>query len=272
MAFNWRIGKGLTDGTGDYVASARIAGGYDEFLADDPLDALDRSVLKSVFPALDHSETVSIVDFGCGTGRCSLPLIARGYAVVGVDLSSHMLSRFSSKLKAQAADATAISRCSLVRSNLVELDGLGNATVDHGICMFSTLGMINGRDNRQAFLEHAARVIKPDGTLVVHAHNFWYQTRAAGGKKWLLKSLFDSARGRIELGDRYSNYRGIKGMFIHSFRANELNSALGKAGFNVERWYPVRSDSSGTNLSESAWHRSGMDMSAIGWVVVCRNL
>ena len=35
----------------------------------------------------------SILDVGCGTGRHSIELAKRGYAVTGLDLSSEMLAR-----------------------------------------------------------------------------------------------------------------------------------------------------------------------------------
>jgi SAM-dependent methyltransferase len=46
----------------------------------------------------------SILDVGCGTGRHSIEMAKRGYAVTGIDLSSEMLAR-----AAAAADATGVT-------------------------------------------------------------------------------------------------------------------------------------------------------------------
>ena len=42
----------------------------------------------------------SILDVGCGTGRHSIELAKRGYAVTGLDLSSGMLARAADAAKA----------------------------------------------------------------------------------------------------------------------------------------------------------------------------
>jgi SAM-dependent methyltransferase len=45
-----------------------------------------------------YSAETPIVEFACGTGRVTLPLLRRGYRVIGVDLSETMLGVFKRKL------------------------------------------------------------------------------------------------------------------------------------------------------------------------------
>ena len=41
----------------------------------------------------------NILEIGCGTGRVTIPLLANGYDVTGVDSSTKMLAKFQSKIR-----------------------------------------------------------------------------------------------------------------------------------------------------------------------------
>ncbi len=197
-----------------------------------------------------------VVEFGCGTGRTLIPLIERGYKAIGVDLSRPMLEQMekncAQRITQRQNDETLVS----IQANFVELDGLADDCCDHGVCLFSTLGMIIGSAHRRQFLDHARRTIKDGGMFVLHAHNLWQQLRHPGGWRWFAKHLAEVARGKCELGDRFATYRTISEMFIHSFRKRELESLLNDAGFKVETWHRV----------EDQQKKSA----TVGWVLVCR--
>ena len=40
-----------------------------------------------------------------------------------------------------------------------ELEGLADEAVDYAVCLFSTLGMVRGRENRRRILAHACRIL-----------------------------------------------------------------------------------------------------------------
>ncbi len=46
---------------------------------------------------INHDKSLHILDVGCGTGRHSIELSKRGYAVTGIDLSKNMLSKAQKK-------------------------------------------------------------------------------------------------------------------------------------------------------------------------------
>jgi SAM-dependent methyltransferase len=174
---SWLIPRGVSKGNWDYVRSNHISQGYDEFLKGDPLTAADRQIINRYFPEVrnEHSMPNPIVaDFGCGNGRTLAPLLTRGYRGLGIDLSIPMLTGFAENRRDKSPE---IDSLVLVQANLVELDGIGDDTVDHGISLFSTLGMIEGARNRAAFLGHARRIIKPGGQFILHAHNVWFQVQ-----------------------------------------------------------------------------------------------
>ena len=50
---------------------------------------------------INYDKSLKIIDIGCGTGRHSIELAKRGYAVTGIDLSESQLERAREKAKAQ---------------------------------------------------------------------------------------------------------------------------------------------------------------------------
>jgi len=82
---------------------------------------------------LSLQQGASILDVGCGTGRHSIELAKRGFAVTGLDLSSEMLARAAAAAKAASVNVNWIIRmppgsrfpgCSIVRFACVrELSG-----------------------------------------------------------------------------------------------------------------------------------------------------
>jgi ubiquinone/menaquinone biosynthesis C-methylase UbiE len=153
------------------------------------------------------------------------------------------------------------------------MEGLSDNSCDHGMCLFSTLGMIQGRDHRVTALRHFRRVIRPSGTLVLHVHNYWYNLFDPGGPWWLLRNLVSSSwskylgRGKLERGDKHYPYRGLQNMFLHVFTRREIQSDLLAAGWTNLEFIPLRP----VNLQpwkENAW---GKSIRTVGWVIVCRS-
>lgn len=275
---NWQIPRGVTASNWEYAQANHISTGYDKFLSGDPLTMVDRQILNRYLPDLkfetekkSNSNRPIIADFGCGNGRTLIPLLDRGYRGVGIDLSIPMLSAFQKKIgiEPNIAELSSDRRengCFWIQANLVELQGIADGAFDHGLSLFSTLGMIRGHENRQLFLRHARRTIKPGGWFILHAHNVWYQLRHPGGLRWALGNSLRAMRGKSEFGDRESNYRGINKMFIHSFRRRELAKALSLAGFHEFDWFGVSPHQEqpvdGLPL--------GHPLRLVGWVVACR--
>ena len=66
----------------------------------------------------------------------------------------------------------------------------------------SALGMIRGRVHRLEMLRHVARVVRPGGRLLVHAHNRWAALHEPGGIRRLAGSWIRSRiSGDHEFGD-----------------------------------------------------------------------
>ena len=68
---------------------------YENFAAydEEPYTQSTRGEVDFVEDEIDHDHSQRILDVGCGSGRHTLELSRRGYAVVGVDLSESMLAQ-----------------------------------------------------------------------------------------------------------------------------------------------------------------------------------
>ena len=254
----WRLPPGVTRGTWDYVHSAQIAEDYDNYFSYSELFAYDQSIL---FRHLDCGSRPWIIDLGCGSGRAAVPLAQRGARVLAVDLSQTMLD--ITLAKAEAADL----EIEAVRANLVELDGVATASLDHAICLFSTLGMVQGHPHRQQVLQHVHRLLRPGGKFILHVHNVVANLTDPGGVGWLIDSAYRRARSRgFEWGDKYFAYRGLPKMFLHTFSAGELKRPLRHARLDIVEWIPINAATNGP-LPRPWWLPT---LRASGWIVVAQ--
>ena len=254
----WQLPRGVPRGLWDYTHSAEIATTYDEFFEHHGLLKLDLRLVQQSLSVDNHE---LIADLGCGTGRVLVPLVRAGARGLAVDLSEHMLREV--QRKADIGDLPI--ECLL--ANLVDLECLADDCVDHAICLFSTLGMIRQRHNRERAVRHMRRIIKPGGCLVVHVHNYWAHLFDPGGVFSIARNLIESTfTNRTERGDRYFPYRGLPKMYLHSFTERELRELLTGSGFRQTRFHPLNETQSG--VLHLPWLLGSVRAS--GWIVFCR--
>lgn len=252
----WRLPEGVPRGTWEYAHSADIAQGFDDEFARNTLFEFDESVLRRYF-----TRPGRIVDLGCGTGRLLVPFARRGYRGVAVDLSPSMLAIVGQK---SAAEGLPIDR---LLANIVQLDCLRDGSADYCICMFSTLGMVQGQDNRRRVLKHVRRILKPGGTFVLHVHNRWYNLFSPQGRAWLARGLFAWWLGRGgEPGDKFFSYYGVPRMFLHVFTRRELTLLLASAGFRLRELIAL--DNRRRHALRCPWWLGRLR--ANGWIAVCQ--
>ncbi len=251
----WQLPRGVTRGLWNYAQADHIARDYDEYFAYNRLFEFDEEVLNRYF-----REPGTVVDLGCGTGRALVPLARRGFHGIGVDLSLEMLQVVGEKVDEESLP---IDR---LRANMVELDCLADGIADYSVCLFSTLGMIRGRENRARALGHVRRILKPGGIFIVHIHNFWFNLRDPGGPWWVIKSVLRSSlKRKIEAGDKFFDYRRIPNMFLHVFRRREILGDLRQAGFRIHDL--IRLDPRRHRALRYPWLFG--DLRANGWIIVC---
>lgn len=260
---SWQLPSGVSRGTWDYVTEPSIATDYDRFHAGHPLLELDRKLIaEHAGPSstrLDGTSRIA-VDFGCGTGRNLIPLAERGWRVIGVDLSLDMLREFKTKAKSMG-----LSDVAAIRANMAHLECLADGFADAVLCMYSSLGMVQGRENRRSFMTHASRILNAQGKFFVHVHNRGSWLRDPGGVRKTVLDWMRAKRDRTwELGDSVYAYRGLPSMFLHIYSERELRRDLRASGLVVERLYRLNRQSS--EVLKGGWlpHlRSG------GFLAVC---
>ena len=218
MTPDWQLPPGIDRGLWDYVNNEALAHGYDETLAETPLLEIDRGFAERFFEMPGR-----LIDLGCGTGRLLIPFARRGFECVGVDLSDAMLA--IARDKAERAGV----QVDLRKANVVGLDDFASASFDYAACLFSTFGMIRGREYRQQMLGHVRRILKPGGRFVLHVHNL----------RFLSWSPF--ARG-----DRTApQHHGGAPLTLHHFTKPEIRRDLTAAGFQPMCIEPIGANPDG---------------------------
>lgn len=264
----WRRPTGVSPGTWRYAHEGSIASRYNGFVADTPLCRLDLALLDQIFPlvsaaAVDSAKQVAagatplsrqsnapvegvqkklsdtqkcLLDLGCGTGRAAQVLASRGYVVLAIDLSLPMLRQVRERN---------LDRVIAIQANLVELDALAKDTADGAVCLFSTLGMIQGRENRRQFLSHVRRIVRQGSPFYVHVHHRYAAlTNLPGMRQLAVSAMRALTRRGWEFGDAVYPYRGLPDMFLHQFSCAELKADFAATGWQVQRWERLSVDGS----------------------------
>lgn len=260
----WQLPRGVSSGTWDYLAEPTIATDYDSFHGDHPLMRLDVALVAEQLRSLAVGRNCSaaellLADFGCGTARVAKSLSDSNCRTLNIDLSQHMLTTAATELRRS-------DRPELVRSNLVELDWLRDQQIDLSVCLFSSIGMIRGRQHRVNFLRHVHRTLKADGVFLLHVHNRGHSWLDPQGPGWLMKTWWKSLTSKDwQYGDRVYVYRGLPQMFLHIYSRRELAAELRAAGFVNFELLPI-------NLQGSELLRAGSPTEyfrAGGYFAIC---
>lgn len=100
-----------------------------------------------------------VLDLGCGTGRLAVPLVRDGHRVLGVDLSSAMLTRAAKRLGRMARPIAA--RCLLVRADFRSLPLRGRFPLV--IAAFHSIQHLVDDRDLISLLDNVRRAIDPKG-------------------------------------------------------------------------------------------------------------
>jgi SAM-dependent methyltransferase len=216
----------------------------------------------------------------------------QGYDCVGVDLSEEMLAKarenaaltpqpplprgegakelqHSSKADSTSSTALPLSpgerglggeglQPSFVKANLIDLSELLSGSFDYAACLFSTLGMVRGLENRAKVIANAFRLLKPGGRFVLHVHNRYF--RGLGWKR-ILGQATKSIRGKAGEIAMPQAYGGAP-LTLHHFTRREAVQLLEASGFAVREVLAVGVD------GKTAWPC----LRVYGWLILSESM
>jgi SAM-dependent methyltransferase len=253
---DWQMPPGVNRGLWEYLHNDTIAHAYDASLSEAALVNIDRDFVLEHCPRPGR-----VIDLGCGTGRLLIALAERGYRALGVDLSAPMLRLAGAK--AAAAEVP----IELVQANLVELGCIDDACCDYAACLFSTLGMVAGRVQRDRVVAHVFRLLRPGGVFVLHIHNRWFNIWNPPGRRWLLGDLVHRALRHDNAGDCPMPAHGeMPALTLHLFARGEAVRLLQGAGFSIRevRAISLRDD------GKLRWPRCFGRLRAYGYLIAAQ--
>jgi SAM-dependent methyltransferase len=210
----------------------------------------ERAEVEASFVAARLSPGARVLDVPCGTGRISVPLAARGFAVAGLDISARVL---------EAARAAA-PELDLRQGDMRELPWPGES-FDAVLNLWTAFGYFESQAEDERVLAEAARVLVPGGVFIIDTINPSGLTRGFRPQGWngldgtllLEQRELSLVTGRIQSSWTFVSPDGSRRELTFDHRlytAPELGDMLRRAGLEpLEHFGGL----DGGELSLDAW-------------------
>ncbi|HTJ40842.1 MAG TPA: methyltransferase domain-containing protein [Kofleriaceae bacterium] len=190
---------------------------------------------RFVIETLGVEPGAQVLDLGCGYGRHAMELAARGYHVVGLDMSLPLLLRGADE--AQRRGLT----INFVHGDMRELDF--DAQFDGAYCLFSTFGFFDDETNKKT-AANLSRALKPGAKVVIEILNRDYLVGDLPTRVWwegdgcvvLEEVEFNYFSSRIQSNRSvvFDDGRQLEQeISIRAYSLHELGKLLHSVGFRV---------------------------------------
>ena len=188
-----------------------------------------------VIDAMNLAPGAQVLDLGCGYGRHAMELAARGFHVVGLDLSTPLLVRGGEE--AHRRNLT----INFVRGDMRELDFENQ--FDGAYCVFSTFGYFDDETNKKT-LQNVCRALKPNGKVCVEILNRDYVIADLPTRVWwegdgcvVLEEVelnYFSSRIQVNRSVVFDDGRQLEQeISVRAYSLHEVGKLMHAAGFRV---------------------------------------
>lgn len=230
---------------------------YDRLMHQDIPYSRWADYVENLFDYYDTNPQL-VCELACGTGNLTLPLAARGYEMIGLDLSADMLS--VAREKAAAANQNIL----FLNQDMTKLDLYG--AVDAVLCLIDGINYVLAPQALSAMFQKIKTCFLNPGGIVIFDISTEYKLSQVVGNNTF---VYDSDRIFYTWENRYFPKKRISDMQLnfflqkksgdyqrfferhiqHAYRPEALSAMLKKAGFSQVdvydelRFAPPRPDS-----------------------------
>jgi SAM-dependent methyltransferase len=194
-----------------------------------------QSEAEFVIDAMGLSPGAQVLDVGCGYGRHAMELAARGFHVVGLDLSTPLLVRGGEEAQRRGLEIN------FVRGDMRELDF--DAQFDGAYCLFSTFGYFDDETNKKT-VANIARALKPGGRVMIEILNRDYVIADLPTRVWwegegcvVLEEVelnYFSSRIQVNRSVVFDDGRQLEQeISVRAYSLHEVGKLMHAAGFRV---------------------------------------
>ena len=188
-----------------------------------------------VINALALTPGAQVLDVGCGYGRHAMELAARGFHVVGLDLSTPLLVRGGEEALRRGLTIN------FVRGDMRELDF--DAQFDGAYCLFSTFGYFDDETNKKT-VSNIARALRPGGRVLIEILNRDYVITDLPTRVWwegdgcvVLEEVelnYFSSRIQVNRSVVFDDGRQLEqDISVRAYSLHEVGKLLHSAGLRV---------------------------------------
>lgn len=181
-----------------------------------------------------------ILDLGCGTGSFCTEMAGRGYEMIGIDLSSDMLSCAKSKSLSQGVDILYLNQ------DMTGFELYG--TVDVVVCLMDSINYITYKNDVKRVFKLVNNYLNPGGLFIFDINSMYKLENVLGNNifynieddiTYIWQNSYDKTKMTcrfdltffVKLGDTYKRFDEVH--YERAYMLDEIEEIVNKAGLEL---------------------------------------